>query len=79
MPGKDWVRLTTAESEAMAALWCEMLRSEGIPCFYRPGGAGVGYFSPAFLPHHILVLRPDLERAKLLLSSLSAHPGETEV
>lgn len=65
----DWVKVAQVENEVAAALALGVLREAGIPCFARPAGAGVGYFSPTSLPHLVFVPRDQLPRAKELLSA----------
>ncbi|HEX3238227.1 MAG TPA: DUF2007 domain-containing protein [Gaiellaceae bacterium] len=66
----DEVGVTVVGSEPEAQLACQLLRSENIPCYFRPttfaAGAGDGLVSLGS-PREIVVRAADARRARELL------------
>ena len=62
------VRVAQAGNQALAEMWKDVLRSNGIPSMVRIGGAITAYVTFA-APHDILVLASDTERARDLLAA----------
>jgi hypothetical protein len=68
----DEVPVTVVGSEPEAELACDLLRTENIPCYYRPTSyaAGVGDgLASKFSPREIVVRAADAERARELLGT----------
>jgi hypothetical protein len=68
----DEVPVTIVGSEPEAELVCDLLRTESIPCYYRPTSfaAGVGDgLASKFSPREIVVRTADAERARELLEA----------
>jgi hypothetical protein len=67
----DEISVTVVGSQPEAELACELLRTEGIPCYHRPtsyaAGAGDGLVSLGS-PREIVVLARDAGRARELLA-----------
>jgi hypothetical protein len=64
------VPVTIVGSEPEAELVCDLLRTENIPCYYRPTSfaAGVGDgLASKFSPREIVVRAADAERARELI------------
>jgi hypothetical protein len=63
----DEISVTVVGSQPEAELACELLRTEGIPCYHRPtsyaAGAGDGLVSLGS-PREIVVLARDAGRAR---------------
>ena len=62
------VRIAQAGNQALAEMWKDVLRSNGIPSMLRISGAPTAYVTFA-APHDILVLASDAERARDLLAA----------
>ena len=69
----DEVSVTIVGSEPEAELACQMLRTENIPCYFRPtsfaAGAGDGLVSLGS-PREIVVREADAGRARELLADV---------
>jgi hypothetical protein len=72
----DLVRIAVAPNEAVAAIWRELLRAEGVPVLVRVGGPGLAYFAPALCEHHLHVRADQAARARQLLDDYRATPDE---
>jgi hypothetical protein len=62
------VRVAQAGNQALAEMWKDVLRSNGIPSMVRIAGAVTAYVTFA-APHDILVLASDAEQARDLLAA----------
>jgi hypothetical protein len=62
------VRIAQAGNQALAEMWKDVLRSNGIPSMVRIGGAITAYVTFA-APYDILVLASDAEQARDLLAA----------
>jgi hypothetical protein len=62
------VRVAQAGNQALAEMWKEMLRSNGIESMLRISGAPTAYVTFS-APHDILVLASDAEQARDLLAA----------
>ncbi len=74
------VKVATAPNEALAGMWAELLRNNGIQCLVKPTGPGMAYFSTALVEHYIYVLASDAEAARAILEGddgEEAAPEET--
>ena len=61
------VAVATFAGYAEAAMWVEMLKSEGIPAVLVPLGFGAARGASAGLPHELRVREQDANRARSLL------------
>jgi Putative prokaryotic signal transducing protein len=62
------VRIAQAGNQALAEMWKDVLRSNGIPSMVRIAGAVTAYVTFA-APHDILVLASDVGQARDLLAA----------
>jgi hypothetical protein len=62
------VRIAQAGNQALAEMWKDVLRSNGIPSMVRIAGAVTAYVTFA-APHDILVLASDAGQARDLLAA----------
>jgi hypothetical protein len=62
------VRVAQAGNQALAEMWKDVLRSNGIPSMLRISGAATAYVTFS-APHDILVLTSDAEQARDLLAA----------
>ncbi len=72
------VKVATAPNEALAGMWAEMLRNNGIRCLVKPAGPGMAYFSTALVEHYIYVLASDAEAARAILGDENGEEPDTE-
>lgn len=63
------VPLLTAANQAEADIVVGLLKTHAIPALARVGGSGLAYTTGALQPHAILVLAPDLPRAREVLAA----------
>lgn len=73
--GDPLVRVAQAGNQALAEMWQEVLRSNGIPSMVRIAGAVTAYVTFA-APHDILVLAANAARARDLLAAYNADEGD---
>ena len=71
------VRVASVGNQAIAEMWRELLRNNGIPALVRIDGPLTGYATFAS-PHDLLVLAPDLPAARDLLAAYDQGVGEDE-
>ena len=69
------VRVAQAGNQALAEMWKDVLRSNGIPSMLRISGAATAYVTFS-APHDILVLASDAERARDLLAAYNEDEGD---
>ena len=65
-------RLVVVANEPEAELVCQLLRTEGIDCFYRVTNAGAGALDGAMAPagfREVIVHSEDLDEARALLAA----------
>jgi len=69
------VRIAQAGNQALAEMWKDVLRSNGIPSMVRIGGAITAYVTFA-APYDILVLASDAAQARDLLAAYNEDEGD---
>lgn len=73
--GDPLVRVAQAGNQALAEMWQDVLRSNGIPSMVRISGAAVAYVTFS-APHDILVLASNADEARDLLAAYNEDEGD---
>jgi hypothetical protein len=74
-----WVKLTTAPSQPIAEMWCELLRNEGVPAFVKiPDGVAVVYSIPSLVGYWVMVPEEREDEAAALLLELTGGEAHIE-
>jgi hypothetical protein len=73
--GEPLVKVAQAGNQALAEMWRELLRNNGIPSLVRIAGPLTAYASFTS-PHDILVLAADADAARDLLAAFHEDTGD---